>query len=198
MIIQLNWVRTNIARENSEKTFLHYGSGCPNDQELAEFIADFYGFDHESVTLGKDSYGDILYLLEGRPMAVVWPIFCSYIDNNIVDERFAQLNEQTSMDIRDNASNSYSFLDNQPSIPGSVSAKIESYNDMHQQARDMGYHSILEAFEHLDEIKKGTNIDESLIEDMAKSIWGDVEYRPIGWSTGIMNVGKIFFDRIVK
>lgn len=44
-------------------------------------------------------------------------------------------------------------LDARPDIQGDPEAKIASYNDAHQTAKDMGYPSLTEALEHLEELR---------------------------------------------
>lgn len=101
MIIQLNWVRTDHDREVNNRTYLHYGPGCPNDDELLDFISNHYGFSDGLTSLSKDSYGDMLYCLSSRPVAVVWPVFCTYQEGEIIDPRFKQVNYKKSINLRE-------------------------------------------------------------------------------------------------
>jgi hypothetical protein len=43
-----------------------------------------------------------------------------------------------------------------PEVIGSDEAKIDSYDEMHRIATDLGYPSLLEALEHLDELRNTT------------------------------------------
>lgn len=56
------------------------------------------------------------------------------------------------------------IVDRCPEIPGHPECKIESYNEAREIVAGMGYASITEALEHLEELRSTPTVDEEMLE----------------------------------